>query len=1087
MTPAFGFSVGDFINTINLIRKITKALKDTGGASSQYQDAVVELEGLKHILQHLEALKPTEDNLGHVNAIRGMALACKIHLQEFMTKLETYEESLGPWAQRSSLNNFGRKTKWAVSFGKEVERLRAIVAAKQISINLLLATHCSQTLSSMHNRMKGEYDASKARDEEHKIGRREVQSAIQGLQDRVNNTASAAQASMQTLSDKIDVSNAAVFNLRTIADHILTFVKTFPQEIRDRLQALTQADWRTYQAVLQIQEQISHHPGSLHDSNIQFTNALGEFRSLPYEYFCHWEIFEGFLRTQFKNKPGESKVLNGSFHIIDMSQRAIVNQNHWNRRIEKGACLTMSMIMQHLRRRISGQCPQPNCTGIGFMCSKNPDQMTCDTCSLTFFQEMNDLEDAFDRVAVSEDFVTRQQLEEDVQLYGARPEPADVVTVSANVQSATPTSKRDFSQLNDTTDRVAKVRKINEGEGPEPPVLAAMDWNSGTSPLEAWLNQSAVPSVVTAKRDLEQADESMVAQEMEEIKSFRNVHVMTAPDSTYRSANLHIDEEFASLRAAAQIYYRNIKDRFPHIPAYLAHRLAEANLDRAEALHKRKNARIQREQQAHRDEPILPAHNFQVLRRASTTSEKAQKNTTSTAKNGKKQSNPNLVYLDGEEQFLWKLREEENLSWRDISVRFQIDFGKSYQIPALQIRFRRLQSRMSRWNQTDFRANEQGHDYWEQCPSETAKRVISRKEEFEHFWNTSQWQNSEPKFLSEETLDFYISKEWLGQNYEPKYDKTNSIPVLYDEPSEPKGFWNGGPPSRRPSSIASMHSRSSSMNSPLRGSPRLDPCEQDDNVPQFPPSSPRGLPPPPVDLKMQRTFDCDICGELVQVERRRQWQEHVMSDLRPYSCTVEECTQSARTYTSRKQLVKHEREAHFGLFYRSISMCLFCPERISSVCTRNRARHIGRHMEEIAFAVVPKAYEDWEFYSDSSEGQTKDTIPILSRMPSPFGNTSTSSKHPTNQSGPYKCGKINPSTGKPCNTLFSRAYDLTRHEDTIHNSRKEKIRCEYCVEEKMFSRRDALTRHMRVVHPNEDFPGKTRSGNRKQYTEETTA
>jgi len=78
------------------------------------------------------------------------------------------------------------------------------------------------------------------------------------------------------------------------------------------------------------------------------------------------------------------------------------------------------------------------------------------------------------------------------------------------------------------------------------------------------------------------------------------------------------------------------------------------------------------------------------------------------------------------------------------------------------------------------------------------------------------------------------------------------------------------------------------------------------------------------------------------------------------------------------------------------------------------------------------------------------------------------------QAGPHKCERINPTTGKPCNTIFSRPYDLTRHEDTIHNARKQKVRCALCVEEKTFSRNDALTRHMRVVHPEIDFPGKHR-------------
>lgn len=81
-----------------------------------------------------------------------------------------------------------------------------------------------------------------------------------------------------------------------------------------------------------------------------------------------------------------------------------------------------------------------------------------------------------------------------------------------------------------------------------------------------------------------------------------------------------------------------------------------------------------------------------------------------------------------------------------------------------------------------------------------------------------------------------------------------------------------------------------------------------------------------------------------------------------------------------------------------------------------------------------------------------------------------------NQPGPHKCERVNPSTGKPCNTIFSRSYDLTRHEDTIHSNRKQKVRCHLCTEEKTFSRNDALTRHMRVVHPDVDFPGKTRRG-----------
>jgi len=65
--------------------------------------------------------------------------------------------------------------------------------------------------------------------------------------------------------------------------------------------------------------------------------------------------------------------------------------------------------------------------------------------------------------------------------------------------------------------------------------------------------------------------------------------------------------------------------------------------------------------------------------------------------------------------------------------------------------------------------------------------------------------------------------------------------------------------------------------------------------------------------------------------------------------------------------------------------------------------------------------------------------------------------------GPSRCVRINPTTGKPCNTVFSRPYDLTRHEDTIHNTNKNKVRCDLC-KDKTFSRQDALTRHKKVKH-----------------------
>lgn len=114
-----------------------------------------------------------------------------------------------------------------------------------------------------------------------------------------------------------------------------------------------------------------------------------------------------------------------------------------------------------------------------------------------------------------------------------------------------------------------------------------------------------------------------------------------------------------------------------------------------------------------------------------------------------------------------------------------------------------------------------------------------------------------------------------------------------------------------------------------------------------------------------------------------------------------------------------------------------------------------------------------EAHGPASQYASTPTTPT-SATPNPQAAANNVSRN--NAPGPHRCDKVNPQTGKPCNTVFSRSYDLTRHEDTIHNNRKSKVHCQLCTEEKTFSRNDALTRHMRVVHPDVDFPGKSRRG-----------
>ena len=209
--------------------------------------------------------------------------------------------------------------------------------------------------------------------------------------------------------------------------------------------------------------------------------------------------------------------------------------------------------------------------------------------------------------------------------------------------------------------------------------------------------------------------------------------------------------------------------------------------------------------------------------------------------------------------------------------------------------------------------------------------------------------------------------------------------------------------------------------------------------------------------------------------------KHVLGDLRPYVCTNAECMNADEDFASRAAYVSHELMCKYSLRQgdnlnsrlvksgtQGLIVCLFCGEE-TAAGEDYRGKHIVRHMEEIAFTVVSKPYEEWNFYSDSSDQYSVQSNGAR-RQPLSFARM----VHGPPPSPPYRCERINPATGKPCNFIFSRPYDLNRHEDTIHNAKKQKVRCQYCEEEKTFSRNDALTRHMRVVHPEIDFAGKVR-------------
>lgn len=446
---------------------------------------------------------------------------------------------------------------------------------------------------------------------------------------------------------------------------------------------------------------------------------------------------------------------------------------------------------------------------------------------------MDELEGSFGHISVLEDDeeIARKQAMEDLQLYGSRPEPLDVVDVdeqSRLADTSLPPSQSS-TEFEVAVDRPATVRKKSDTKTYNYQAVTAFDWNSGSTPLESWLNQSAIPSTSPTfenpwsgrKEDVVMTKDS-VAQEIEEIKVFRNVHMSVAPEPSTDTINIAAIDKVAELELDAQIYYRNIVDRYPELPLYLALRLARANRDRADWL--RRNKAVKSTSQNSLPLNVIDSPRLQSI---DSLMEEFRDPFDTSREEHKCKCCGKLFPLPSSLQTHMYSHTGEKRK-QDFSVQV-LNFAKSLKVYIC-----------------DFQGCGRGFS--------VIRNLRRHRKVHEGDRPLSNASPPENYTTGDEHCDPYV-----GQ-------------VVADS-----DFWTGGHTPRRRGSV---HSCSSSMNSSLHGNAAFDPEEQEpafydqhsrSSSADFGERS-RGLPPPPVELRHRISFECDICGNTIKVDRRRDWQ-----------------------------------------------------------------------------------------------------------------------------------------------------------------------------------------------------------------------
>lgn len=146
MLGGFGFSAGDFISGILLVKDLIQALDNAGGSSAEYQALRGELKGLETALNLLcnSNLSAWDDS--HREAIEQTVQVCHGIIHAFLTQVAKFDAALTPSANASQHATVTvpawkatlRKVQWAFLKKDDVVRLRVELSAQTSILNTLL-------------------------------------------------------------------------------------------------------------------------------------------------------------------------------------------------------------------------------------------------------------------------------------------------------------------------------------------------------------------------------------------------------------------------------------------------------------------------------------------------------------------------------------------------------------------------------------------------------------------------------------------------------------------------------------------------------------------------------------------------------------------------------------------------------------------------------------------------------------------------------------------------------------------------------------------------------------------------------------
>ncbi len=140
MADAFGFSTGDFITGMKLVKDIIQALSDSRGSSKEYQEIIAELRNLETVLILVKEQDNQTTQISQRTALRQAVEDCRTIIDEFLVSIRKYHGHLHVGGSNNKWKSSLRKIQWHFCKADKLTPFRLRIASLVQNIGILLAT-----------------------------------------------------------------------------------------------------------------------------------------------------------------------------------------------------------------------------------------------------------------------------------------------------------------------------------------------------------------------------------------------------------------------------------------------------------------------------------------------------------------------------------------------------------------------------------------------------------------------------------------------------------------------------------------------------------------------------------------------------------------------------------------------------------------------------------------------------------------------------------------------------------------------------------------------------------------------------------